>query len=47
MKTTKYVALAGSLLLLTAAGFLGIYYDARHGVALYQGKVTTALPAHR
>jgi hypothetical protein len=46
MKTTNFVALAVGLLL-TAAAFLGIYYDARHGVALDQGKVTIALPAHR
>ena len=46
MKTTNFVALAVGLLL-TAAAFLGIYYDARHDVAPYQGKVTTALPAHR
>jgi hypothetical protein len=47
MTATKYVALAGVLLLLTAAEFWGIYYDARHGVVRYQDKVTTALPAHR
>ena len=46
MRTTNFVALAVGLLL-TAAAFLGIYYDARHGVALYRGEVTTALPAHR
>jgi hypothetical protein len=31
MTATKYVALAGVLLLLTAAEFWGIYHDARHG----------------
>jgi len=46
MKTTNFVALAAGLLL-TAAAFMGIYYDARHGVALYRSEVTTALPAHR
>lgn len=46
MKTTNVVALAVGLLL-TAAQFLAIYYDARHGVFHYQGKVTTALPVHR
>lgn len=46
MKTTNFVALAVGLLL-TAAAFLGIYCDARHGVALYRGEVTIALPAHR
>jgi len=46
MRTTNFVALAAGLLL-TAAAFLGIYYDARHGVALYRSEVTTALPAHR
>ena len=46
MRTTNFVALAGGLLL-TAATFLGIYYDARHGVALHRSEVTTALPAHR
>ena len=47
MTATKYAALASALLLVTAAEFWGIYYDARHGVARYQDKVTTALPAHR
>jgi hypothetical protein len=47
MTPTKYAALAGALLLVTAAEFWGIYYDARHGVVRYQDKVTTALPAHR
>jgi len=47
MTASKYAALAGALLLVTAAEFWGIYYDARHGVARYQDKVTTALPAHR
>jgi hypothetical protein len=47
MTASKYVALAGALLLVTAAEFWGIYYDARHGVVRYQDKVTTALPAHR
>jgi hypothetical protein len=46
MKTTNLVALFVGLLL-TAAAFRAIYHDARHGVALYQGEVTTALPAHR
>ena len=46
MKTTGFVALVVGVLL-TAAAFLAIYHDARHGVALYQVKVTTALPAHR
>jgi len=47
MRTTNLVALAGGLLL-TAAAFLGIYYDARHGVALHRSEAaTTALPAHR
>jgi hypothetical protein len=46
MKTTGFVALVVGVLL-TAAAFLTIYHDARHGVALYQAKVTTALPAHR
>jgi hypothetical protein len=46
MKTTNFVTLVVGLLL-TAAAFLAIYRDARHGVALYQAKVTTALPAHR
>jgi hypothetical protein len=46
MKTTNFVALVVGLLL-TAAAFLTIYYDARHGVALYQAEVATALPAHR
>jgi hypothetical protein len=46
MQTTNFVALVVGLLL-TAAAFLAIYHDARHGVALYQAGVTTALPAHR
>jgi hypothetical protein len=46
MRTTNFVALVVGLLL-TAAAFLGIYYDAQHGVALHPGEVTTALPAHR
>ena len=46
MKTSNFVALAVGLLL-TAAQFWAIYYDARHGVSHYQGEVTTALPAHR
>lgn len=46
MKTTNFVALAVGLLL-TAAAFLGVNHDARHGVALYRGEATTALPAHR
>jgi hypothetical protein len=46
MKTTDFAALAVGLLL-TATAFLGIYYDARHGVALYRTEVTIALPAHR
>jgi hypothetical protein len=46
MKTNNFVALVAGLLL-TAAAFLAIYRDARHGVALYQAQVTTALPAHR
>ena len=46
MRTTNFFALAVALLL-TAAAFLGIYYDARHGVALQRSEVTTALPAHR
>jgi hypothetical protein len=45
-KTASFVALVVGLLL-TAAAFLAIYHDARHGVALYQAEVTTALPAHR
>ena len=46
MKTTNFVTLTVAVLL-TAAAFLGIYYDAHHGAALYRGEVTTALPAHR
>ena len=46
MKTSNFVALTVGLLL-TAAQFWAIYYDARHGVAHYQGEVTTALPTHR
>src|SRR3984893_3271547 len=46
MKTTNFVALVVGLLL-TAAAFLAVCHDARHGVALYQAKLTTALPAHR
>jgi hypothetical protein len=46
MKTSTFVAVAVGLLL-TAAQFWAIYYDARHGVARYQGEVATALPAHR
>jgi len=46
MKTTNVVALALGLLL-TAAQFLAIYYDAHYGVAHYRGGVATALPAHR
>jgi hypothetical protein len=46
MKTTNFVALVVGLLL-TAAAFLAIYHDARHGVAPYQAEVATALPAHR
>ena len=46
MKTINFVTRAVALLL-TAAVFLGIYYDARHGAALYRGEVTSALPAHR
>jgi hypothetical protein len=46
MQTTNFVALVVGLLL-TAAAFLAIDHDARHGVALYQGEVTTALPVHR
>jgi hypothetical protein len=41
MRTTNFVALAVGLLL-TAAAFLGIYYDARHGVALHRSEVTAA-----
>jgi hypothetical protein len=47
MTATRYVALAGVLVLLTAAEFWGIYNDARHGVVRYQDKVSIALPAHR
>jgi hypothetical protein len=46
MKTSNFVALTVGLLL-TAAQFWAIYYDARHGVSHYQGEVTTALPTHR
>lgn len=46
MKAANLVALLAGLVL-TAAGFLAIYYDARHGVALYRGEVRSALPAHR
>ena len=46
MKTPAVVAIAAGLLL-TAAQFLAMYYDARHGVAHYRGEVATALPAHR
>ena len=46
MRTTNFVALAVGLLL-TAAAFLGINYDAQHGVALHRSEVTTALPVHR
>jgi hypothetical protein len=46
MRTTNFVAVAVRLLLIAAA-FLGIYYDARHGVALHPSEITTALPAHR
>jgi hypothetical protein len=46
MKTTNVVALAVGLLL-TAAQFLGLYYDAHYGVARYRGEVITALPVHR
>jgi hypothetical protein len=45
-KSASFVAVVVGLLL-TAAAFLAIYHDARHGVALYQAEVTTALPAHR
>jgi hypothetical protein len=47
MKFTNAVVALAVGLLLTAAQFLAIYYDARHGVARYQGAVTTALPVHR
>jgi hypothetical protein len=46
MKSSTFVALAVGLLL-TAAQFWAIYYDARYGVSHYQGEVATALPAHR
>jgi len=46
MRTNNFVALAVGLLL-TATAFLGIYYDAQHGVALYRSELTIALPAHR
>ncbi len=46
MKTTNFVALAVGLVLAAVASLV-VYYNARHGVALYQGQVTTALPAHR
>ena len=46
MKTSNFVAFAVGLLL-TAAQFWAIYYDARHGISHYQGEVATALPAHR
>lgn len=46
MKIANVVALALGLLL-TAAQFLAIYYDAHYGVAHYRGEVTTALPVHR
>ena len=46
MKAPKFVALPVGLLLI-AAQFVAMYYDARHGVAHYRGEVTTALPAHR
>jgi fumarate reductase subunit C len=46
MKTSNFVALAVGVLL-TAAQFWAIYYDARHGISHYHGEVATALPAHR
>ncbi|HUI59928.1 MAG TPA: hypothetical protein VLX90_06885, partial [Steroidobacteraceae bacterium] len=46
MKASTVAALLVGILL-TAAQFLAIYYDARHGVARYRGGVTTALPVHR
>lgn len=46
MKTRNVVALAVGLLL-TAAEFVAIYYDARHGAAHYQSEVATAFPVHR
>jgi hypothetical protein len=46
MKTSNFVALAVGLLL-TAAQFWAIYYDARQGISHYHGEVATALPAHR
>jgi len=46
MKTTNFVALAVGVLL-TAAQFLAIYYDAHYGVAHYRGGIATALPVHR
>jgi hypothetical protein len=46
MTSRTLVALAVGLLLI-AAEFMAMRYDARHGVADYQGEVATALPAHR
>jgi hypothetical protein len=46
MKTANFVALVVGLLL-TAAEFLVLDYDARQRVALYQAEVTTALAARR
>ena len=46
MKTSNFVALAVGLLL-TAAEFLVMDYDARQRAALYQAEVTATLAARR
>jgi hypothetical protein len=46
LKSRNVTALAVGVLL-TAAQFVSMYYDARQGVADYRGRVATALPAHR
>jgi hypothetical protein len=45
MKTTNVVALLAALLL-TAAEFLVMDYDARQRVALYQAEAAAAVAAH-
>jgi hypothetical protein len=45
MKTTNFVALLAALLL-TAAEFLIMDYDARQRVVLYQAEAAAAVAAH-
>jgi hypothetical protein len=46
MRARNFVVLPLGLLLI-AAQFTAMYYDARHGVAHYRDQVAASLPAHR